>query len=105
MRLFEPVVFDCRSSYNFTTQARLPWGAAPGHTKQSVGSGIGFVHNTFMYDHVNKGVVYAPWRIWPKPVWFISHGKVVKVGSRMAALAAEPSVLGVPSIAFWSLLA
>ncbi|MGB8702847.1 MAG: aldehyde dehydrogenase family protein, partial [Thermosynechococcaceae cyanobacterium] len=40
----------------------LPWGAFPGHDLAAIGSGRGFVHNTFLLKHPQKAVVYAPFR-------------------------------------------
>jgi hypothetical protein len=34
-----------------------PWGAYPGHTRQDIGSGIGFVHNAFMLEDIEKTVL------------------------------------------------
>ena len=46
------------------------WGAYPGATLQDIQSGIGSVHNTFMFDYPEKSIVRAPFKIWPKPIWF-----------------------------------
>ena len=39
---------------------RTAWGAYPGNPLSNVGSGIGFVHNPFHLEKVEKTVVYAP---------------------------------------------
>lgn len=35
------------------------WGAFPGHRVADIGSGIGVVHNTFLFDHPEKSVIEA----------------------------------------------
>eukprot|EP00042_Codosiga_hollandica_P049285 m.569840 g.569840 ORF g.569840 m.569840 type:complete len:589 (-) comp57843_c0_seq2:111-1877(-) len=84
---------------------KLVWGAFPGHTLDNVGSGIGFVHNALMFDHPQKSVVYAPFKIFPKPVWFASHKKIQEVGRRVAVMSADPSLLSLPGIALRSIFA
>ena len=39
----------------------LPWGAFPGGTPADVGSGIGTVHNTLLFDRPQKAVLHGPW--------------------------------------------
>lgn len=51
----------------------LVWGAFPGHTPQDIGSGVGFVHNTYLYDHPQKSVLRAPWRYSPQPLWSVGQ--------------------------------
>jgi len=51
----------------------LSWGAYPGHTLQEVGSGIGTVHNTLLYDHPEKSVLYGPWVFAIRPFWWCDN--------------------------------
>ncbi len=44
-----------------------------GNTLQDVESGIGFVHNTWLFEHAAKGVVHMPWRPVPKPMYFADN--------------------------------
>ena len=67
------------------------WGAYPGQTLQEVGSGIGWVHNTSLFDHPEKTVVRMPFRTWPKPVWFADHRSMDRLGRRLALYEARPS--------------
>jgi len=46
-----------------------PWGAFPGHTIDEPGSGIGVVHNTFLFDHPIKTVIRSKFRPSRKPFW------------------------------------
>ncbi len=60
------------------------WGAYPGNTPDSIGSGAGSVHNCFLFDAPEKSVVYAPFRMWPKPVWFPDHRTLPALGRALA---------------------
>jgi len=42
--------------------AYTPWGAFPGNTAADIGSGIGFVHNAFLLEGIEKTVVSMPFR-------------------------------------------
>jgi hypothetical protein len=75
-----------------------PWGAFPGHTLDNVQSGIGTVHNTMMFDRPEKSVIYAPFRTFPKPPWFVTHGNSHRVGERLTRFEADPSLLQLPGI-------
>ncbi len=80
------------------------WGAFPGHPLNDVQSGIGVVHNAFLFDRPQKTVVRAPfWEFprtllggrfhWsPKPFWFVTHGKADSVGRNAAKFEATRNV-------------
>lgn len=80
-----------------------PWGAHPGHDLDDIGSGTGFVHNTLMFDRVQKTVVQAPFRMRPKPPWFSSHQHALSLAKRITDFEAEPSPAKLPGI-FWDAL-
>ncbi len=67
------------------------WGAYPGHTLAAVGSGIGHVHNTLLFDHPQKTIVRAPFRMWPKPVWFSDHRTLLPMARSLARFEATGS--------------
>ncbi len=75
-----------------------PWGAYPGHTLKDIQSGIGTVHNTFLFDAPEKSVVDAPFRVTPKPPWFVTHSGAAGVGRRLAAFEPDPSYARLPGI-------
>ncbi|MFC4261154.1 aldehyde dehydrogenase family protein [Marinobacter lacisalsi] len=95
---------------------QCPWGAFPGHTLDDVQSGIGFVHNTYMFDKVERCVVYAPFRpfprnllslgftLLPKPPWFVSNRKQHRLGQLLTEFQYQPSILKVPRIFLNALL-
>jgi hypothetical protein len=62
-------------------------------------SGTGVVHNTLMFSRPQKAVLRAPFRAFPQPIWFVSHGKAAGIAFRkLTALEAAPSLWKVPSI-------
>jgi aldehyde dehydrogenase (NAD(P)+) len=93
--------------------ATASWGAFPGHTPDSVQSGIGIVHNALLIDNPERTVVSGPFRpfprsmvrgefsLFPKPPWFVSARSAAVTGKLLAAYAASPSWLKMPRI-FWS---
>lgn len=78
--------------------ASTPWGAFPGHTLTDIQSGIGTVHNTFLFDRPEKSVVEGPFRVFPKPPWFVSHENAHEVGRRLVDFESNPSVSKLPGI-------
>lgn len=56
---------NCWSGVGFLLGS-TPWGAYPGHTRQAIGSGTGFVHNAFMLKDIEKTVLRAPFAPAPR---------------------------------------
>jgi hypothetical protein len=79
------------------------WGAYPGHTLDDIQSGIGFVHNSGLFDRPQKTVLRGPFRVAPKPPWFVTHGRSMGVAKRMASMEASPSIWKIPGIAWQAL--
>lgn len=75
------------------------WGAFPGHTLQDVRSGIGAVHNSLMFEHPQKSVIWGPFTMFPKPPWFASHKNAHNVAPKLVAFEHSPSFFKVPGIA------
>jgi aldehyde dehydrogenase (NAD(P)+) len=87
------------------TVATASWGAYPGNTIENVGSGIGVVHNAYMFDRPQKSVVYAPFAPFPRsltngertllpvPPWFVTHRHANEVGRKLFAYTAKPSAV------------
>ena len=75
-----------------------PWGAFPGHTRRDIQSGTGTVHNILMFDRVQKAVIHAPFRVWPKPVWFASHKTAHRITPKLVHFEAAPSWAKLPGI-------
>lgn len=75
-----------------------PWGAFPGHTPQDIQSGIGMVHNTLMFSRVEKTVLTAPFRLRPRPPWFVTHPAAREVGRSLTAFEASPAMWKLPAL-------
>lgn len=74
------------------------WGAFPGHPLEDIRSGRGFVHNTFMFDHPERSVVRAPFRIKPTPAWFPDHQTLHLLGPALTRFEAKPSLFTLPAV-------
>jgi len=93
-----------------------PWGAYPGHTLEDIGSGIGTVHNSFMLEEVEKVVIQAPWRpfprgllsgqftLLPRPPFFITNKRQHKIGEALTKFQYKPSWIKLPGIFLHALL-
>jgi hypothetical protein len=66
------------------------WGAFPGNALNNIQSGQGVVHNTYLFEHPQKTVIRAPFRIWPTPIWFADHKNLRQLAQRFAALQVNP---------------
>ncbi len=86
------------------------WGAFPGHSLANVESGIGTVHNSFMFECVERSVIEAPfrpfprsftkgeWSILPKPPWFVSNKRQHIIGERLTDFQHQPGWHKLPAI-------
>ena len=89
---------------------QTPWGAFPGHGLDDIQSGIGFVHNTYMFDRVERTVIEAPFRpfqrnlmhgsltLLPKPPWFVTNKRADVLGRLLTRFQHKPSFLKIPRI-------
>jgi acyl-CoA reductase-like NAD-dependent aldehyde dehydrogenase len=77
------------------------WGAYPGHDIYDIRSGMGVVHNVFMFDKVEKSVVRGPFRVRPKPPWFADHRTCRELGRKLAEFEADPRPWRMPGL-IWS---
>ncbi len=68
----------------------LPWGAAPGNPPEDIRSGLGFVHNTHGFEHIEKGILRGPFRTLHTPPWFAGHRNLPAVGRALCELEAGP---------------
>jgi aldehyde dehydrogenase (NAD(P)+) len=80
-----------------------PWGGHPSATLQDIQSGLGWVHNTFMLEGIDKSVVRGNLVVKPKPVWFYDNTKAGAIAPMVARMEAEPSWLKVPGLLFKAL--
>jgi acyl-CoA reductase-like NAD-dependent aldehyde dehydrogenase len=80
-----------------------PWGAHPSSTLENIQGGLGWVHNTFMLEGIEKVVVRAPVTVNPKPPFFVTHKNAHVVAPKVLALEANPSWFKVPGVAISAL--
>ncbi len=75
-----------------------PWGAFPGHTLDDIQSGVGVVHNTFMFDQSEKTVIRGPFRMRPKPPWFVTNRVTHRLAPKLARFEIDPHMSKVPGL-------
>jgi acyl-CoA reductase-like NAD-dependent aldehyde dehydrogenase len=80
-----------------------PWGGHPSATLSNVQSGIGWVHNTFMLEGIEKSVFRGPLVMSPKPAWFYDNAMMNIIGAKLSDFEAAPSALKIPGLALASL--
>ncbi|MDG2992236.1 NAD-dependent aldehyde dehydrogenase [Candidatus Synechococcus calcipolaris G9] len=59
------------------------WGAYPCHTLENVGSGLGVVHNSYLFDYPLKSILRVPFRLPLTPPWFNDHRNLVSFSKAM----------------------
>jgi acyl-CoA reductase-like NAD-dependent aldehyde dehydrogenase len=74
------------------------WGAYPGNSIADIGSGIGCVHNSYLFDYPQKSVVYAPFRIFPTPAWFATHKNLLGMARKLLKFEAYPTWANLPGV-------
>jgi acyl-CoA reductase-like NAD-dependent aldehyde dehydrogenase len=106
---FGTLGINCWSALGFLL-AYTPWGAYPGHTRQEIGSGIGFVHNAFMLQDVEKTVLRAPFAptprglftgspsLSPRPPYFVGNPTGLTTMRRLTAYATDARATRLPGI-------
>jgi acyl-CoA reductase-like NAD-dependent aldehyde dehydrogenase len=75
-----------------------PWGGYGGSSLVDPQSGIGWVHNIYALDHIEKTVLEGPLFLWPKPLWFPTHRSAHQLARKVAKLYHRPNWYRVPGI-------
>ena len=70
-----------------------PWGAYPGHRRNDVQSGTGFVHNARLIDRPQKTIVRAPFVMTPTPPWSVFHRRSTQALRAVARFESKPGPL------------
>ncbi len=93
------------------------WGAYPGHTIDDVRSGIGVVHNSYLFDRAQKSVVWAPFApfprsvagygatLLPKPPWFVTNRLADKIGQALIDFEVQQTPLAAMKVAMLAMRA
>lgn len=74
------------------------WGAFPGHPDHDIQSGRGVVHNTFLFDKPQKSVLRGPFRVFPKPPWFVTNKRSHELAPKLTSFEAKPGLLKLPGL-------
>jgi aldehyde dehydrogenase (NAD(P)+) len=86
------------------------WGAAPGHHRSDIQSGVGVVRNALLFGKPQKTVLRGPFAPFPrslsigerhmslKPTWFVTNRTAETTGRRLASYTASPNPLKLPGI-------
>ncbi len=92
------IAVNCWSAVLYSLMTTT-WGAYPlQDPAEELSSGDGWVHNTFLLDHPQKSIVYAPWRLPFTPPWFADHRRARSMAQLLTDFEAQPSWLKVPSV-------
>ncbi|NJK62250.1 MAG: aldehyde dehydrogenase family protein [Synechococcaceae cyanobacterium SM2_3_1] len=95
------IAINCWSAVLYSLMTTT-WGAFPREDpRNEISSGNGWVHNTFLLDHPQKSIVYAPWRLPFTPPWFSDHRQARTMAQLLTDFEAQPGWLKLPSI--WTL--
>ena len=82
----------------------MPWGGHPSSTLANVQSGIGWVHNTYLLEGIDKAIVRGPLVVkTPHPAWFYDNKAALEIMKKMVDLEAAPSWLKVAPLAMTAL--
>jgi aldehyde dehydrogenase (NAD(P)+) len=80
-----------------------PWGGHPSATLENVQSGIGWVHNTYMLNCIEKSILRGPLVVKPTPPWFCGNPAADKVAVKLVDFETAPSWLKFPGVALMAL--
>jgi Aldehyde dehydrogenase family len=70
----------------------MTWGAFSGNPLENIQSGRGVVHNTYFFEHPQKSVLRAPFRVQPDPLWFANQPNLLAIARRFTEFQAAPSL-------------
>ncbi|MFH8237979.1 aldehyde dehydrogenase family protein [Streptomyces sp. NPDC018321] len=100
---------NCWSAFGFLL-GYTPWGAFPGHDRRDIGSGVGFVHNAYLLQDVEKTVLRAPFApaprglftgapsLSPRPPYYVTNRTGRTTMARLTAYATDPRPTRLPGI-------
>jgi len=77
-----------------------PWGAHPGNTLRDIQSGVGYVHNPYMLDNVQKSVYRAPFQLLfnTKLPWFSGSKNSEKFWTMIADFELEVGAISTSTL-------
>jgi acyl-CoA reductase-like NAD-dependent aldehyde dehydrogenase len=87
--------------------ATAPWGGHPSATLANVQSGLGWVHNSLLFEAgaIEKTVQRGPLRAFPVPPYFPGHRSLHHLGHALADFEAAPSAWGLTKVGYFAVRA
>ncbi|HET7543329.1 MAG TPA: aldehyde dehydrogenase family protein [Polyangiaceae bacterium] len=87
--------------------ATAPWGGHPSVSLSDVQSGLGWVHNTLLFDTgaIEKTVQRGSLRVFPAPAYFPGHRSLQLLGRALADFEADPSATGLAKVGYFAVRA
>lgn len=68
------------------------WGGFPGNTPADIQSGVGMAHNNLLWEPLQKSVLELPFRVRPKPPWFVDHRNLAAMGRALVMFEFDPGI-------------
>jgi hypothetical protein len=84
-----------------------PWGGHPSVSLADVQSGLGWVHNSLLFDAsaIEKTVQRGPLRAFPAPPYFPGHRSLHLLGRALGDFEAAPSATGLARVGYFAVRA
>lgn len=79
------------------------WGGFPGNPPHAIQSGSGQVCNAFLIENAQKSVVSGFFKMIPKPAWFATNKKSVKIAKSLLDFEKKPTLRHFIKILFASI--
>lgn len=80
----------------------MPWGGYPGNRDNDIQSGQGYVHNSYFFENVEKGIVETKFRISKliDPPWFCTNKKAHRIFKHLTYFQANNSKINLLKLIF-----
>jgi hypothetical protein len=84
----------------------LPWGGYPGNKDNDIQSGQGYVHNSYLFESPQKGIVYSKFKMAPiiDPPWFVTNNKAHRIFKNLTYYQATKSKINLIKLVFSTLI-
>ncbi|MEZ4400736.1 MAG: aldehyde dehydrogenase family protein [Kofleriaceae bacterium] len=76
----------------------LPWGGHPSATLRDIQSGLGWVHNSYMLEGIDKAIIRGPLVVRPQPLWFTGNPRALAVARLMIQHERRPTWTGLARV-------
>ena len=84
----------------------LPWGGYPGNKDNDIQSGQGYVHNSFLFESPQKGIIYSKFMLSRliDPPWFVTNKKAHRIFKNLTYYQATKSKINLIKLIFSTLI-